>query len=126
MYQITEVIIDIRNLGDYVACLGVSEVGSGSDVASIKSKAHVDGNEWVINGGKMWTTNGTQADWMCMLVNTNQNKNPHKSKSLICVPMDTPGVAVHRYVLYTLYIVLYSVNILYLHQRIIAIFVIVN
>lgn len=82
--------------GDYVACLGVSEVGSGSDVSSIKSRAHVEGNEWVINGGKMWTTNGTQADWMCMLVNSNDNPNPHRSKSLICVPMNTKGVSVHR------------------------------
>jgi len=81
--------------GDYVSCLGVSEVGSGSDVASLKSKAYVDGNEWVINGGKMWTTNGAQADWMCMLVNTS-DKAVHRNKSLICVPMKSKGVTVHR------------------------------
>src|SRR6266568_3735607 len=46
--------------GDFVACLGVSEVGSGSDVASIKTTARKDGGDYVINGGKMWTTNGTQ------------------------------------------------------------------
>jgi hypothetical protein len=45
-----------------VACLGVSEVGAGSDVASIKTTARKDGGDYVINGGKMWTTNGTQAD----------------------------------------------------------------
>ena len=44
--------------GDYVACLGVSEVGAGSDVASIKTTARKDGGDYVINGGKMWTTNG--------------------------------------------------------------------
>src|SRR5713101_7799026 len=47
--------------GDYVACLGVSEVGAGSDVASVKTTAKKDGDDYVINGGKMWTTNGTQA-----------------------------------------------------------------
>src|ERR1043165_5988636 len=56
--------------GDYVACLGVSEAGAGSDVASIKTTAKKDGGDYVINGGKMWTTNGTQADWMCLLANT--------------------------------------------------------
>src|SRR5205085_10061385 len=56
--------------GDYVACLGVSEVGAGSDVASIKTGARKDGEDYVINGGKMWTTNGTQADCICLLANT--------------------------------------------------------
>ena len=46
--------------GDLVACLGVSEVGSGSDVASIKTTARKDGDDYIINGGKMWTTNGTK------------------------------------------------------------------
>ena len=76
--------------GDYVACLGVSEVGAGSDVASIKTTARKDGDDYVINGGKMWTTNGTQADWMCLLANTSQGA-AHKNKSLICVPMKTQG-----------------------------------
>ncbi|NQW50668.1 MAG: acyl-CoA dehydrogenase family protein, partial [Rhodospirillales bacterium] len=49
--------------GDYVACLGVSETGAGSDVASIRTTARRVGGDWVINGGKMWTTNGAQADW---------------------------------------------------------------
>ena len=58
--------------GDYVACLGVSEVGAGSDVASLKTTARKDGDDYVINGGKMWTTNGTQADWICLLANTQE------------------------------------------------------
>ena len=81
--------------GDYVACLGVSEVGAGSDVASIKTTARKDGDDYVINGGKMWTTNGTQADWMCLLANTSDGP-VHKNKSLICVPMKTKGVQVAR------------------------------
>ncbi len=72
--------------GDYVACLGVSEVGSGSDVASIKTTARKDGDDYVINGGKMWTTNGMQADWMCLLANTSDDQ-AHRNKTLICVPL---------------------------------------
>ncbi|XP_061839222.1 probable acyl-CoA dehydrogenase 6 [Nerophis lumbriciformis] len=82
-------------LGDKVACLGVSEVGAGSDVSNIKTKAVRKGDEYVINGGKMWTTNGTQADWMCLLANTGDGP-PHRSKSLICLPMDLPGVHIAR------------------------------
>ena len=81
--------------GDYVACLGVSEVGAGSDVASIKTTARKDGGDYVINGGKMWTTSGTQADWMCLLANTSEGA-VHKNKSLICLPMKTKGVEIAR------------------------------
>src|SRR3990167_4359268 len=72
--------------GDYVACLGVSEVGSGSDVASIKTTARKDGDDYVINGGKMGTTSGTQADWMCLLANTSDDQ-AHRNKTLICLPL---------------------------------------
>jgi len=81
--------------GDYVACLGVSEVGAGSDVASIKTTARKDGGDYVIDGGKMWTTSGTQADWMCLLANTSEGP-AHKNKSLICLPMKTKGVEIAR------------------------------
>jgi len=81
--------------GEFVACLGVSEVGAGSDVASIKTHARKDGGDYVISGGKMWTTNGTQADWMCLLANTGDGA-AHRNKTLICVPMNTKGVQVAR------------------------------
>ena len=81
--------------GEYVACLGVSEVGAGSDVASIKTHARKDGDDYVINGGKMWTTSGTQADWCCVLANTSEGSG-HRNKTLICVPMKTKGVEVAR------------------------------
>jgi citronellyl-CoA dehydrogenase len=77
--------------GDYVACIGVSEPGAGSDVAAIKTSARKDGGDYVINGAKMWITNSLQADWMCLLVNTSEGA-AHKNKTLICVPMDTKGV----------------------------------
>ena len=81
--------------GDYVACLGVSEVGAGSDVASIKTTARKHGDDYLINGGKMWTTSGTQADWICLLANTSEGA-AHKNKTLICVPMKTPGIGVAK------------------------------
>ena len=81
--------------GDLVACIGVSEPGAGSDVASIKTTARSDGDDYVINGGKMWITNGTQADWMCLLANTGEGP-VHRNKSLICLPLKTKGVEVLR------------------------------
>jgi len=81
--------------GDMVACVGVSEPGAGSDVAGLRTTARKDGGDYVINGGKMWITNGTQADWMCCLANTSEG-SPHKNKSLIIVPMKTKGVSIER------------------------------
>ena len=81
--------------GDMVGCIGVSEPGAGSDVASIKSHARKDGDDYLISGQKMWITNSLQADWMCMLVNTGDGlagANPHKNKSLVMVPMDSKGI----------------------------------
>jgi citronellyl-CoA dehydrogenase len=82
--------------GDLVGCIGVSEESAGSDVAGLKTHARKDGGDYVITGSKMWITNGTQADWMCMLANTSQEGGPHKNKSLIVVPMKTKGVIVAR------------------------------
>jgi len=81
--------------GEAVACIGVSEPGAGSDVASIRTTARKDGDDYVINGGKLWITNGTQADWMCCLANTSEG-SPHRNKSLIVVPMKSKGVSVER------------------------------
>ena len=79
--------------GDLVAAIGVSEAGAGSDVAGIKTVARRVGDEYVISGSKMWITNGTQADWICLLVNTGDaSVNQHASKSLIVVPLDAKGV----------------------------------
>jgi len=77
--------------GDHVACIGVSEPGAGSDVASIKTTARKDGGDYVINGQKMWITNSLQADWMCLLANTSEGA-AHKNKTLIILPMKTKGV----------------------------------
>jgi len=77
--------------GDMVGCLGVSEAGGGSDVAAVKTRARRDGDDYVIDGSKMWITNGLQADWCCLLANTSEGA-PHKNKSLIVVPMDAKGI----------------------------------
>lgn len=77
--------------GDKVACIGVSEPQAGSDVSAIKTWAREDGDDYVINGSKMWITNAIQADYMTTLVNTGDG-NVHHNKSLIVIPLDLPGV----------------------------------
>ena len=77
--------------GKAVACIGVSEPHAGSDVSAIKTTARKDGDDYIINGGKMWITNSLQANWMCLLANTSEGA-AHKNKSLIIVPMDMPGI----------------------------------
>lgn len=80
--------------GDMVACLGVSEVEAGSDVAGLRTTARRDGDDFIIDGHKMWTTNGTQADWMCLLANTEGGKAPHFNKTMIAVPMHLEGISI--------------------------------
>jgi len=79
--------------GRFVGCLGVSEPEAGSDVAAIRTRAVADGDDWVIDGRKMWITNGTQADWVCLLARTSEGRD-HKGLSLIMVPTDVPGFTV--------------------------------
>ena len=67
--------------GNLLPCLGVSEPGAGSDVASIKTTATKSGDDYIINGSKLWITNGTQADWMCLLANTDSDGPLHANKS---------------------------------------------
>jgi citronellyl-CoA dehydrogenase len=77
--------------GEIVGCIGVSEVGGGSDVAALKTCARVDGGDYLIDGSKMWITTGLQADWCCLLANTSEGA-PHKNKSLIIVPLNAKGI----------------------------------
>ncbi len=78
--------------GDMVVSIAVSEPHAGSDVAAIKTTARKDGDDYIINGTKMWITNSTQADYLCLLANTSDDK-PHKNKSLIVVPTNLPGIS---------------------------------
>ncbi len=81
--------------GDMVGCIGVSEAGGGSDVAALKTTARTEGDDYVINGSKMWITNATQADWCCLLANTSEG-SVHSNKSLIIVPMDAKGITTQK------------------------------
>ncbi len=78
--------------GDMVTSIAVSEPHAGSDVAAIKTEAKKDGDDYIINGTKMWISNSIQADYFCLLANTSEGQ-PHKNKSLIIVPSDTNGVS---------------------------------
>ena len=78
--------------GDAVFSIAVSEPHAGSDVAAIKTAAVKDGDDYIINGTKMWITNSTQADYLCVLVNTSDDA-VHKNKSLIIVPTKSKGVS---------------------------------
>ncbi|MDF1822926.1 MAG: acyl-CoA dehydrogenase family protein [Alcanivoracaceae bacterium] len=81
--------------GEMVASIAVSEPHAGSDVANIKTTAKKDGDDYVINGTKMWITNSPKADWFCLLANTSDGK-PHMNKSLIIVPKDAGGITVDK------------------------------
>lgn len=81
--------------GDFVASVAISEPGGGSDVAAVKTTAKESGDDLVINGSKMWITNGCHSDWICLLANTSDGP-PHKNKSLICVPKNTKGLSVGK------------------------------
>lgn len=83
--------------GDMIGCIGVSETTAGSDVAGLRTTARKDGDDYVINGHKMWITNSPQADFICLLANTSDDK-PHVNKSLIVVPMNTPGITLSPHI----------------------------
>ncbi|MEM7345964.1 MAG: acyl-CoA dehydrogenase family protein [Chloroflexota bacterium] len=81
--------------GDMVASIAVSEPDAGSDVASIRTRAEADGDDYIINGSKMWITNGTQADFLTLLARTSDDSG-YRGMSLIVVPTDTSGFSVSR------------------------------
>lgn len=81
--------------GKLISCIAVSEPDAGSDVASLRTLAHSDGDHYVINGNKMWITNGTQADFVVLLTRTTPGTG-YKGMSLVVVPTDTPGFRVSK------------------------------
>ncbi|HEY8216065.1 MAG TPA: acyl-CoA dehydrogenase family protein, partial [Acidimicrobiia bacterium] len=80
--------------GEIHFCIGYSEPGAGTDLAALTTKAERDGDEYVINGQKMWTSLASDADYVWLAVRTNPNVKKHKGISLFVVPMDTPGIKV--------------------------------
>jgi alkylation response protein AidB-like acyl-CoA dehydrogenase len=75
-------------------CIGMSEPNAGSDLASLKTFAADDGDEWVINGQKIWTSFGEVADYCYLICRTSNDGPPHAGISEIIVPMNTPGIDV--------------------------------
>ena len=80
--------------GEMIWCQGYSEPGSGSDLASLATKAHIDGDHYVINGQKIWTSTAKQADMMFCLVRTEPDARKHEGISYLLFSMDTPGIEV--------------------------------
>jgi len=78
--------------GDIHFCIGYSEPGAGTDLASLKTRAVRDGESYVINGQKMWTSLSSDADYCWLAVRTDPDAAKHKGISMILVPMDTPGI----------------------------------
>jgi alkylation response protein AidB-like acyl-CoA dehydrogenase len=80
--------------GDSTWCIGMSEPNAGSDLASLKTQAVRDGDDWVINGQKIWTSFGEVADYCYLICRTSTDGPPHAGISEIIVPMNTPGIEV--------------------------------
>ena len=80
--------------GERVFCQGYSEPGSGSDLASLKTRADKDGDDYVINGQKIWTSLAHHADWIFCLVRTSQEEKKQDGISFLIFPMTTPGIEI--------------------------------
>lgn len=77
-------------------CQGYSEPGSGSDLASLRTRAERVGDEYVVNGQKTWTSHAHEADWIYTLVRTSREDRKQKGISLLLIPLDSPGIAVKK------------------------------
>jgi alkylation response protein AidB-like acyl-CoA dehydrogenase len=80
--------------GEIHFCVGYTEPGAGTDLAALKTRAVLDGDEYVINGQKIFTSLASDADYCWLAVRTNPDVSKHKGISMIIVPMDTPGITV--------------------------------
>jgi len=78
--------------GSYVYCQGLSEPGAGSDLLALKTRAVRDGDEWVINGSKLWTSTAHAATWCSVLLRTDPEQTRHRGLSVLLVDLKSPGV----------------------------------
>ncbi|WP_329407759.1 acyl-CoA dehydrogenase family protein [Nocardia vinacea] len=88
-----EVLPRVTN-GEVRLCLGYTEPDGGSDVATCKTRAVRDGDQWVINGSKMFTTGAHNCQYVFLLTNTDPSAPKHKSLTMFLVPLDTPGIEI--------------------------------
>lgn len=91
--QIAEILPRILNIDDWW-CQGFSEPDAGSDLAAVRTRARLDGDEWVITGQKIWTTLAHQADRMFALVRTSDGAKKQEGLSILLIAMDAPGVTI--------------------------------
>lgn len=80
--------------GEYYFCQGFSEPGSGSDLASLTTSAARDGDDYVVDGSKIWTTHAHNANWIFVLVKTRHESKPQAGMSFLLCAMDTPGISI--------------------------------
>ena len=80
--------------GEITFCIGYSEPDAGTDLASLTTRAVRDGDEYIINGQKTWTSLAKDADYIWLAARTNPEVKKHKGISLFCIPMDTPGLSI--------------------------------
>ncbi|NKY61025.1 acyl-CoA dehydrogenase family protein [Nocardia flavorosea] len=80
--------------GDDTWCQGFSEPGAGSDLAGLRTRAHLVDGEWIIDGQKIWTSDARTANWIFLLVRTDPDATRHRGITMLLVPMDQPGITI--------------------------------
>ena len=92
--ELKEEVLERTLAGEFRLCLGYTEPEGGSDVATAKTRAVRDGDEWVINGSKMFTSNAQNASYVYLITNTDPEAPKHQSLTMFLVPLDSPGVEI--------------------------------
>jgi 3-oxocholest-4-en-26-oyl-CoA dehydrogenase alpha subunit len=92
--ELKDEVLERTLAGEFRLCLGYTEPEGGSDVATCKTRAVRDGDGWIINGSKMFTSNAHNASYVYLITNTDPQAPKHQSLTMFLVPLDSPGVAI--------------------------------